>query len=214
MGRTADVALSERPNGTLSAPVDPATTIGRKSIFETYRFPLASYLAQEPDLDLARLAIVEFRFDATPTGRILVDDLEFVTRCADESTQPQDVGNRLRVDITDTGELLLDWSGVSCFRGRPLPCLSRAGNRRTTRRAGRGTRYLAMVDTGGGRHRVLRRSRGQPVRGDHERESRTDAAQRRDESGRLPRRPANAATNRLSATTPPVIDQENCPSPT
>jgi hypothetical protein len=81
----------------------------RKSVFETYRLLTSDFLHDEPLLDLTRIDGVEFMFDLSPTGRIVLDDLEFVSRCENVATAPPAVGNRLRVGLSD-GQLVLDWS--------------------------------------------------------------------------------------------------------
>jgi pimeloyl-ACP methyl ester carboxylesterase len=46
-------------------------------LLQTYALPLASFVEQEPAFDLTRLAALRFRFDQTPTGIILLDEVGF-----------------------------------------------------------------------------------------------------------------------------------------
>ena len=75
-GNMAALSLSDAPQGPLRYPFSPAPSIGWKSVFETYRFPLPRFLQVNPALDLTALEAVEFLFDVTPTGRLAFDDIE------------------------------------------------------------------------------------------------------------------------------------------
>ncbi|MEO1007406.1 MAG: hypothetical protein AAFX79_02460 [Planctomycetota bacterium] len=79
-GRVARLRLSDAPQGPLAYPDGPAPGIGWKTMFETYRFPLAAFVAAEPELDLTRLAGLAIVFDGRATGRLVLDDIELAGR--------------------------------------------------------------------------------------------------------------------------------------
>ncbi len=79
-GESSSVELGEALQGPLRYPPLPAPGIGRKSIFETYRLPLATFQRRNPRLDRTRLQRLEFLFERSPTGRVLLDDIELVPR--------------------------------------------------------------------------------------------------------------------------------------
>ncbi len=76
-GHAAELTLDDAPQGPLRYPVQPGSAVGWKSILETYRFPLAQFVSQNPDLDITRLTSIAFVCDVTATGRLFLDDLEF-----------------------------------------------------------------------------------------------------------------------------------------
>ena len=53
--------------------------MGWKSVFETYRLPLAWFVDRAPSLDLTHLEAVVVDTDITLIGHILVDDVEFAS---------------------------------------------------------------------------------------------------------------------------------------
>lgn len=79
-GHSAGLALSDTPQGPLRYPASPAPGPGWKSVFETYRLPLAAFRDLNPELDLSRLKSIDFVLDITPTGRVFIDDIEFAPR--------------------------------------------------------------------------------------------------------------------------------------
>ncbi len=76
-GHVAELTLADAVQGPLRAAVPPGSGVGWKSILETYRFRLAWFVSQNPNLDITRLASLVFVCDATSTGRLFVDDIEF-----------------------------------------------------------------------------------------------------------------------------------------
>lgn len=49
------------------------------ALLRTVRLPLEAFLTVEPDLDLTRLERLRLRTDLSPTGRVIVDDIELET---------------------------------------------------------------------------------------------------------------------------------------
>jgi hypothetical protein len=73
----AELTLGDAGQGALRYPVPPASGVGWKSVFETYRFTLAQFVSQNPNLDITRLENIWFVCNVTPTGRLFIDDIEF-----------------------------------------------------------------------------------------------------------------------------------------
>ena len=46
------------------------------SVFRSVRVPMDAFTAVNPDLDLASLDALLFRFRGRPAGRVLIDDIE------------------------------------------------------------------------------------------------------------------------------------------
>jgi hypothetical protein len=78
-GDAAQVALSDALQGPLRYAAEP-WTVDWKSVFETYRLPLADFVQANPALNLRHLAAIEFVCDITDTGRLVIDDIEFASR--------------------------------------------------------------------------------------------------------------------------------------
>ncbi len=74
-GDSAEVTLSDAPQGSLRAASAPDPAVGWKSIFESYRFRLEQFSDANPALDLDRLASLTLVCDITPTGRCFLDDI-------------------------------------------------------------------------------------------------------------------------------------------
>lgn len=56
----------------------PAPASQPWAVFRTVRLPMDAFTAVNPSLDLNGIASVTLRLDLHPTGRVLIDDLEFV----------------------------------------------------------------------------------------------------------------------------------------
>ncbi len=78
----AELNLSDAAQGPLRYAVPPGSGVGWKSILETYRFPLAWFASQNPNLDLTHLMSLSFVCDRTVTGRLIIDDIELVNATA------------------------------------------------------------------------------------------------------------------------------------
>ncbi|UYV13221.1 MAG: hypothetical protein NCW75_02795 [Phycisphaera sp.] len=74
-GNTARRRLSDAVQGSLRPSAPPAATVDRKSVLETYRFPLGAFVDANPSLDLGRLESISFVCDQSPTGRCFIDDI-------------------------------------------------------------------------------------------------------------------------------------------
>jgi len=74
-GDTAGRRLSEAVQGPLRPSVSPAATVDRKSVLETYRFSLRSFVDANPNVDLSKLVSISFVCNQSPTGRCLIDDI-------------------------------------------------------------------------------------------------------------------------------------------
>jgi hypothetical protein len=48
-----------------------------EAVLQSYRMPLSLFLAENPELNLAELASISFRFDQPPSGTLYLDDIGF-----------------------------------------------------------------------------------------------------------------------------------------
>jgi len=46
-------------------------------VFQSYRIPLAAFLARDPEFDLSNIREVRFIFDQSGSGQILLDEIGF-----------------------------------------------------------------------------------------------------------------------------------------
>jgi len=104
-GDRATLALSDAAQGALRYPAPPASGIGWKSVFETYRFGLEDFASANPQLDISDLRSISFLCDVTPTGRLFIDDIKFATVVS----IPGDLDGDGDVDVVDLLALLGDW---------------------------------------------------------------------------------------------------------
>ena len=76
-GRQATILLSDAPQGALRP--NPAVGHGTrdKSVYETYRLPSSLFFDSEPELDLDHLMTIEWIFDVTDSGAVVVGDVVF-----------------------------------------------------------------------------------------------------------------------------------------
>jgi hypothetical protein len=76
-GTTASVPLSSAPQGALRPNLEIGSGTAQKSVYETYRFPLSLFTEVEPTLDTRRLIAIEWVFEPTESGAVVLDDLVF-----------------------------------------------------------------------------------------------------------------------------------------
>ena len=65
--------------GSVRAVTHPLPGVEVYSVFQTVRLPLDAFAAARPALDVGALEAVRLRFVLRDTGRLLIDDIEFVT---------------------------------------------------------------------------------------------------------------------------------------
>jgi hypothetical protein len=76
-GTTASVPLSSAPQGALRPNLEVGSGTAMKSVYETYRLPLSLFTEVDPDLDVRHLAAIQWTFDRSESGAVVVDDLVF-----------------------------------------------------------------------------------------------------------------------------------------
>jgi hypothetical protein len=76
-GQVAAVPLSDAPQGALRTSAQVGAGTPAKSVYESYRLPLAAFTEANAALSLASLQAVEWVFDRTPSGAIVLDDVVF-----------------------------------------------------------------------------------------------------------------------------------------
>jgi hypothetical protein len=79
-GRQATVSLSDAPQGALRPNPEVGSGTRNKSVYETYRLPMDLFTSDEPDLDTSRLMTVDWVFDVTDSGALIMDDIVFTNQ--------------------------------------------------------------------------------------------------------------------------------------
>jgi hypothetical protein len=77
LDRSASVLLSSARQGALRPNPPVGSGTHEKSVYETYRIPLALLTDVDPGLRLDSIKWVDWIFDATPSGAITLDDIVF-----------------------------------------------------------------------------------------------------------------------------------------